>query len=114
MGLSGATLFLAAYHRYTTSPSFATTIFGLQPSTQLALSGFLVLAGIPFTFLFVFPVSVNKLKARVATIDQGKGSEMTARETAAVREELKTFGSRNSMRACIWAAAFVLGLTVDV
>ncbi|KAG8981482.1 hypothetical protein FRB94_008776 [Tulasnella sp. JGI-2019a] len=113
--LSSAALFLAAYHR-SHSHSFTPTVFGLHPSTQLTLSGALLMSGLPFTLLFIFPTSVYKLKERVAGMNQGKGSDkdMTASDKAGFRQELKMFGSRNAIRAGIWAVAFVLGLTVDV
>lgn len=111
--ISTSGFFFSAYVAHHNWP-YATTALGLAQWKQLTLAGTAILTGLGFTAAIMLPGSVKRLKDNVELVAEAerKGSirsSMLSIETA--KRDVAAWQLHNSIRATIFASAFLLGVT---
>lgn len=103
--------FFAAYKTYN-NPLLGKTVLGLNPASQLALAGILLITALPFTAIAMVP-GIKRLQADVKTIEaNGYNSAEVNVDEARVKADINAWSAQNSVRAALFTTAFILGVTV--
>ncbi|KAG8982547.1 hypothetical protein FRB90_006701 [Tulasnella sp. 427] len=103
--------FLEAAYRASIRPTQVQTIFGLTNGKQLVLAAFATFAALPYSAISITPV-IYRLKGVNNDVETFKSKgEVAVVDGNAVRRDVEAWGKKNAVRAGLFAASFVLGLT---
>ncbi|KIO21453.1 hypothetical protein M407DRAFT_20929 [Tulasnella calospora MUT 4182] len=103
--------FLEAAYRASIRTTQVKTIFGLTNGRQLVIAAFAAFATLPYSAISVTPV-IYRLKGANKDIEESRSKEGIAFvDAASVKEDVEAWGKKNAVRAVLFTASFVLGLT---
>ncbi|KAG8892330.1 hypothetical protein FRC00_012254 [Tulasnella sp. 408] len=103
--------FLEAAYKASIRTTQVKTIFGLTNGRQLVIAAFATFAVLPYSAITATPV-VYRLKGANKDIEESRSKGGIAFvDDVSVKEDVAAWGKTNAVRAVLFTASFVLGLT---
>ncbi|KAG9049165.1 hypothetical protein FS837_010984 [Tulasnella sp. UAMH 9824] len=103
--------FLEAAYKASIRTTQVKTIFGLTNGRQLVIAAFATFAVLPYSAITATPV-VYRLKGANKDMEESRSKGgIVFVDDISVKEDVAAWGKKNAVRAVLFTASFILGLT---